>query len=191
MYSQYRQLLLTSSLIIATVNATTQAACNDIKQALPGKLWLPGQAPYIQENKDYYNSGLVELGPACIALPTSAADVSSIVQILNRHSTVNFAIKSGGHSPNAGDSSIKDGVLIALRHINGTTYDAAKQVAHVKPGGHWSDVVSALSSTGRMVVGGRLGVVGIGGYLMQGGVSFFSAQYGLGGDVRHIVNISC
>lgn len=32
------------------------------------------------------------------------------------------------------------------------------------------------------VVGGRLGIIGVGGYLTGGGLSFLSAQYGLGAD---------
>jgi FAD/FMN-containing dehydrogenase len=176
--------LLASRLALAAPSAATQTACNEIKQALPGKVWFPDEPAYTKENKDYYNSGLADLRPACITMPTSAQEVSTIVKILNTHDTVNFAVKSGGHSPNAGAASIKDGVLIAMRNVSGTEFDKEKQLAYVKPGGHWTDVLKALNGTGRMVVGGRLGVVGIGGYLLQGGVSFLSGQYGMGCDVR-------
>jgi FAD/FMN-containing dehydrogenase len=169
----------------AIASPTAQQACKDIKTALPGKLWFPGEAAYIQENKDYYNIGLAELNPACISLPTSPEDVSAIIKILNADANkdVHFAVKSGGHSPNPGAASIRDGVLIAMRHINGTVLDKEKSLAHIKPGGHWWDAMDVLKGTGQMVVGGRLGVVGIGGYLLQGGVSFLSGMYGLGGDV--------
>jgi hypothetical protein len=56
----------------------------------------------------------------------------------------------------------------------------------VKPGGHWWDVMKTLEGTGRIVVGGRLGVVGLGGYLTQEGVSILSGQYGLAGDVSYL-----
>ena len=71
-----------------------------------------------------------------------------------------------------------------MRHINGTVLDKEKSLAHIKPGGHWWDAMDVLKGTGQMAVGGRLGVVGIGGYLLQGGVSLLSGMYGLGGDVR-------
>lgn len=32
-----------------------------------------------------------------------------------------------------------------------------------------------------------IGIVGVGGYLLQGGVSFLSAQYGLAADVRTLL----
>jgi len=179
-------LLSTVWLSFAAASATNEQVCREIKTALPGKLWFPGEAAYIKENKDYYNIGLTELGPACITFPSSAGDVSAIIKILNTdaHKDVQFAVKSGGHSPNPGAASVKDGVLITMRHINGTVLDKEKSLAYIKPGGHWWDAMDVLKGTGHMAVGGRLGVVGIGGYLLQGGVSLLSGEYGLGGDVR-------
>jgi FAD binding domain len=179
-------LLSTTCLSSAAPGPTTLQACSKIQSTLPGKLSLPGQSAYIKENRDYYNIGLAELGPACIAFPTSAQDVSAIIKILNSdaHKDVQFAVKSGGHSPNPGASSVKDGVLITMRHINGTVLDKEKRLAYIKPGGHWWDVMDVLKDSGHMVVAGRLGVVGIGGYLLQGGVSLLSGENGLGGDVR-------
>jgi FAD/FMN-containing dehydrogenase len=173
--------LATLSAAAPTVEAGK--ACDAIKAALPGKLNVPGEAAYVKENKDYYNSGLAELGPACIAFPSSAEEVSTLVKLLNEHKTVPFAVKSGGHSPNPGHASVKDGVLIALRKLTGTTLDKEKKLAYVKPGGHFWDVYKALEGTGHQVVGARLGVVGIGGYLLQGGLSFLTGQYGMAGDV--------
>jgi FAD/FMN-containing dehydrogenase len=166
----------------ALPTVTTQDACTSITKALPGKVELQGSARYKKENKDYYNAQLAELTPACIIFPTSAEDVAATVKILNANKDVQFAVKSGGHSPNAGQASIKDGVLIALRDLKGTKLNKETNLAELRPGGHWWDVMKALDGTGRIVVGGRLGVVGIGGYLTQGGVSFLSGQYGLGGD---------
>ena len=61
--------------------------------------------------------------------------------------------------------------------------DKQKKVAYVKAGGHWWDVYKALDGTNMTVVGGRLGTIGIGGFLMQGGVSFLSGEHGLASDV--------
>ncbi|KAF2667433.1 FAD-binding domain-containing protein [Microthyrium microscopicum] len=180
------QALAIWTLIISLCGAkpTTAASetCDEIAKAINNNVGYPGEPGYDKENRDYYNSGLSALGPACIAFPTSAEDVSSIVKILGKREGVPFAVKSGGHSPNPGHSSVSGGVLIALREIKGTKFDKAKSIAYVKPGGHWWDVMKALNGTGQMIVGGRLGVVGIGGYLLQGGVSFLSGQYGLAAD---------
>jgi FAD/FMN-containing dehydrogenase len=150
-------LALFTSVVLGAPPTHSVAACTEIKIALPGRVHLPGQAAYTKENKDYYNIGLADLRPTCITMPQSVQEVSQIVKILNKHESVPFAIKSGGHDPNPGHSSVKDGVLIALRYINGTEYDAAKGVAYVKPGGHWSDVITPLARQGQTVVSGRLG----------------------------------
>jgi len=178
--------LLITGLTEALPSAATVQACTAISIALPKKLFLPNTPEYTKENKDYYHTGLSELKPACIVFPTSASDVSTIVKTLNNFKDVDFVIKSGGHSPDAGHASVKDGVLIALRNLSGTTLDSKTNLAALKPGGHWWDAMKALDGTGRMVVGGRLGVVGLGGYLMQGGVSFISGQYGLAADVSFL-----
>jgi FAD/FMN-containing dehydrogenase len=185
---------------VAGPNAVALKACSDIQTALKGKVSLANEDAYIKENKDYWHAGLSELMPTCITFPTSPEDVSAIVKILGSHTEVPFAIKSGGHDPNPGHSSVKDGVLIALRHINGTVYDKTSNTVVFKPGGHWYDVMKVLNKENVAVVAGRLGmhshfsveehslivvtgIVGIGGYMMQGGISFLSAQHGLAADV--------
>jgi FAD/FMN-containing dehydrogenase len=170
-------------LTYAAPDAATNQTCSEIKNKLPYRLKYPDDLAYWKENRDYYNIGLAELGPACIVFPGSAEDVSEIVKIFNKIPNVQFAVKSGGHSPNPGHSSIKDGVLIAMRDMVGTQLDVQKKVAYVKPGGHWWDVYKVLERTGWTVVGGRLGTIGIGGFLLQGGVSFLSGEHGLAADV--------
>jgi FAD/FMN-containing dehydrogenase len=155
--------LLLSLLTIATfssaeTSASAQTACSEIKTALKGKVSLPKEAAYTKENKDYWHAGLAELMPACITFPSSPQDVATIVKVLNTRNDVPFAIKSGGHDPNPGHSSVKGGVLIALRHINGTIYDKASNTISLKPGGHWVDVMKVLDKEGVAMVAGRLGM---------------------------------
>jgi hypothetical protein len=120
---------------MAAPTTDTKLACSRLSQNLPNKVFMPNQQQYKKENGDYWNAGLPELGPACIAMPRNAQDVSKIVTLLNEYENVPFAIKSGGHSPNAGMASVKDGVLIALRNVAGTEYDKKTELATIKPGG--------------------------------------------------------
>ena len=48
------------------------------------------------------------------------------------------------------------------------------------------DVLVSQLRCGEMLALISLGLVGVGGYLLQGGISFLSAQYGLAADVRVI-----
>lgn len=66
--------------------------------------------------------------------------------------------------------------------MNGTTYDAATQLASVQPGGRWSDVYEALAPHGVTVTGGRAGSVGVGGFVTGGGNSFHAASHGFACD---------
>jgi hypothetical protein len=50
----------------------------------------------------------------------------------------------------------------------------------IGPGHRWGDAYIYLNETqtGKMVVGGRYAPVGVPGYLLGGGMSFFSYEYG-------------
>ncbi|KAM0543961.1 hypothetical protein ACHAPJ_012056 [Fusarium lateritium] len=181
-----RQLLSAFSLNLALASAAPSAssskACQDISKAIPGRVSFPLTLDYATESSEYWSTVLRDIKPACVVTAKSASDVSSAVKILNKYPDIKFTAKSGGHDPNPGHATVRDGVLISLNELAGTTYDRAKQVAYIKPGGEWNDVASTLGKEGVAVVGGRLGLVGVGGYLLQGGISFLSAQYGLAAD---------
>lgn len=174
--------LLVAQYVVAAPSASTTQACTDIDAILPDRLSWPLELDYITETQEYWSTALRDIQPACVVHPQSTDEVASVVQILNKYPDVDFAAKSGGHDPNPGHGSIQDGVLIAMRYITGVTYDASTNLASVKPGGTWNDVIGDLAPYNVTVVGGRLGIVGVGGYLLQGGISFLSAQYGLAAD---------
>lgn len=139
--------------------ANITAACSALNAALPDRVTYPGQSAYNTEMQNYWNEGLKSDTPNCIVQPESAQEVSTAITLIGQpqYQGVPFAVKSGGHDPNPGHAAIDSGVIIALSQLNGTTYDAANNVAYVKPGGRWSDVIEALDPYDVTVVGGRLG----------------------------------
>jgi len=134
------------------------SACSVLNSTIPGRVLFPGNSGYTTEMDIYWNQGLKSDTPNCIVQPVSAEEVATAITLLNQpeYQSVPFTVKSGGHDPNPGHSAINSGVIIALSHLNGTTYDAANNVAYVKPGGHWGDVISTLDQYNVTVVGGRL-----------------------------------
>ncbi|KAH8173667.1 FAD binding domain-containing protein [Sarocladium implicatum] len=167
----------------AAPTCSIKAACDKIDAALPAdrtpkKLSLA----YTSEMLDYWSVSLRDENPACMVLPHNAEEVATVVKILNEYPDVPFAVKSGGHSPNLGHATAKKGVLISTAAMKGATYDKETGYAHVKPGGEWNDVIGALDEQGVTVLGGRLGVVGVGGLLLGGGLSFLSSQHGMAAD---------
>ena len=105
--------------------------------------------------------------PSCILVPKNSKEVAVIVKVL-RANNESFGIKSGGHNPNAGFASILDGPQISLKALTHVTYDAESKTANIGPGNKWSDVTKKLEPYGVAVVSGRVGHVGVGGYLMGG-----------------------
>lgn len=101
--------------------------------------------------------------------------MSQIVKELHDIDTL-FAVKSGGHMPNNGFASIQDGLLITTQNLNNVIYNAEDQTAIIGPGLSWEDAQKGLDGTGRTLVGGRLGGVGVGGYMLGGTVHSPSAQ---------------
>ncbi|KAF2703916.1 FAD-binding domain-containing protein [Pleomassaria siparia CBS 279.74] len=135
------------------------------------------QVEYTTEQNNYWSTGCGALRPSCILYPSSAQEVSAIVTVLNANNE-SFVVKSGGHNPNKGFASISDGPLISTKYLNEVTFNRSSMTVRVGPGNDWQDVHEALQDDGVTVVGGRIGEVGVGGYVLGGGLSFLSAQYG-------------
>ncbi|KAL8347572.1 hypothetical protein RB601_003031 [Gaeumannomyces tritici] len=137
----------------------------------------PLSAKYNMEQTEYWSTGCGKLRPECIIYPSSAAEVSRIVSEL-RGSNESFAVKSGGHNPNLYYSSISGGPLISTGKLNQVELDNVTQTARIGPGLRWDEVAAKLDGTGFTAVGGRIGNVGVGGYMLGGGLSFMSTEYG-------------
>jgi FAD/FMN-containing dehydrogenase len=90
-----------------------------------------------------------------------------------------FAVRGGGHMPIAGSANINStGVLLSSSNLTDLILSADNSTITVGPGNRWGAVYDALEPTGRAIVGGRLGVVGVPGFLLGGGISFFGNEYG-------------
>lgn len=133
---------------------------------------------------DSYWSASARLHPLCIAQPSSTDEVSKVLTALLAAGNASWAIavRGGGHTQWAGANNIDNGVTIDLGLMNDTTYDAATNLASVGPGGNWGQVYAALEPYEVTVVGGRDADVGISGYLLGGGNSYYTGRVGFGCD---------
>ncbi|KUJ08661.1 FAD-binding domain-containing protein [Mollisia scopiformis] len=163
----------------SSVNAT--AACQSISATGTEVLTLADalNPQWTDAQSHYWSAANADLQPACAVYPTSALAVSQIVSILQNNTGVPFAVKSGGHNPNVGYSSVEGGVLISMSNLSSTVLSEDTTTADIGPGARWVQVAEALDGTGVTVVSGRLGDVGVGGLTLGGGLSFLSAEYGL------------
>lgn len=148
----------------------------------------PGQDAYSASIASYFD-GKSRLAPKCIVQPKTAEDVSTVVKVLTSASLLKpcqFAVRSGGHTPIPGANNVDGGVTIDLLNMNGTTYNANTQLASILPAARWGSVYGTLEPLGRMVAGGRGSTVGVGGFLLGGGISHYAPRVGLSCD--NVVN---
>ncbi len=157
---------------------------------------LPSDDTYTARQESYFSKTASQLAPACIVRPSSAAQVSSAVRIL-AEGGYPFAIRSGGHAPNAGASNIEGGVTLDLGLLNWTRVETAQEgngieneheagetpaVVDIGPGARWADVYATLHPHNLVVAGGREGGVGVGGLILGGGNTYFTASQGFACD---------
>ncbi|KXH35205.1 FAD binding domain-containing protein [Colletotrichum simmondsii] len=122
-----------------------------------------------------------EVVPACRVEPTTASQVSRVVEI-----TVNnwcrFAIKGGGHMTNLDASNSVGGITIDLHLMDHIEISEDRTKANLGPGHVLRDAYLALEKYNLTMVGGRTADVGLPGFTIGGGLSDLGPQYGLAVD---------
>ncbi|PQE22371.1 FAD linked oxidase domain-containing protein [Rutstroemia sp. NJR-2017a WRK4] len=185
--------LLPSCFVAPTCTTDIPSACSILSSSLPGKVFFPNSTSYISSLNSYYSDQEQSLSPSCVVAPTCTADVSKIITILNtRHLSGSsdglFAIRAGGHATFSGAANIANGVTIDLTNLNGIEFlTSDKSIVSVGPGARWGAVYDFLQPHNLTVVGGRGTSIGVGGYLLGGGISFLGQQRGWACDASNIV----
>ncbi|KIW25670.1 uncharacterized protein PV07_08831 [Cladophialophora immunda] len=156
-------------------------ACLLLSLICPSQMHQPGTPGYEHARASFWNQTQAEAVPAGIFQPETAAQVSLAI-VVCRHTSCPFAVKSGGHGKWCGESSINGGLLIDLARMKQIQLSKHQSTVAVGPGNRWSDVYAALEPLGITVVGGRASGVGVGGFLLGGGISWYSNLYGWGCD---------
>jgi hypothetical protein len=155
----------------------TADTCSTISSLGTIEVASPISPHYILEQTEYWSTACSALLPSCIVFPKTTLEVSAIISILS-NTTEPFAVKSGGHNPNRGFSSVSDGPLISLEKFDQATLNQATGIVDVGPGNRLDGIAAKLQGTGWTFVGGRIGNTGVGGLVLGGGLSYMSAQYG-------------
>ncbi|KAK2615942.1 hypothetical protein N8I77_002663 [Diaporthe amygdali] len=155
-----------------------QAACL-IAAGLQSQILLPSNGEYTERIDSYWcNSAKVH--PACILRPRSSLEVAAAVKALAVADQF-FAVRAGGHG-NAANNNIDGGVTIDLGLLNTTEYDVDAETASIGPAANWKHVYEELEKHGRIVAGARVADVGVGGFLLGGGNTFYTGRHGFACD---------
>ncbi len=124
-----------ASLLLLLLPATLSRAdtCSTIAKNTNIDVAFPLSLDYLSEQSKYWSTSCSALEPSCILFPTSAADVSTIIQTINEGNE-SFAIKSGGHNPNNYFSSVAGGPLISTARLDEAILDSNTGVLRMGPG---------------------------------------------------------
>lgn len=103
----------------------------------------------------------------CFVMLENAVEVALALRVVSFFDA-RFAIRGTGHNTNPGFSSIDGGILLDIRALQAIDIASDKTMVSVGPGSTWSTVYEELEAYGLTAVGGRAGVVGVGGYILGG-----------------------
>jgi FAD/FMN-containing dehydrogenase len=155
-------LLASAALATTNVSASTCASLLSITDNV-----LFPTSPKYNTSVMSYPFIQLRLQPTCIFRPKTAHDVSEAVKLLKKTKGVKFAVKGGGHNANTGFNNIEDGVTIDMGEMNAVNITEGG-VVRVGAGAIWQDVYDVVEPKNLTVLGGRIGVVGVGGFLTGG-----------------------
>jgi FAD/FMN-containing dehydrogenase len=156
--------------------ADSSATCAQLASVLPDDTFYAESQTY---NKSITSYPFLQLRllPSCIFRPKSAHDVSTALSIIKETNCTQFAVKGGGHNPNVGYNNIEDGVTIDMQSLNHTEVAKGDEVIMVGAGSLWQGVYDVAEKRNLTAMGGRIGVVGLGGFLTGGTLHLAPAQY--------------
>ncbi|KAJ6261345.1 Bifunctional solanapyrone synthase [Drechslerella dactyloides] len=166
--------------------------CTALRWLDSSKVSWPNQSTYMAQNGNWnflqaeypYWSQQSVGSPSCVFSAKSIQDVAAAVKILHANKC-EYAIRSGGHNPIPGWSNTNGGVLLSTSAINDVTVDTARRTVKFGAGCRWRDVYTKLDAMGLGTMGARDNTVGVGGFLLGGGINYYSNSNGWSAD--HVI----
>ncbi|KAF4865705.1 FAD-dependent monooxygenase yanF [Colletotrichum siamense] len=183
-------ILLTYCTFAFAIARTGLTPCDALAEAGLGDCLLFATDPAYESRLQTYWSASTRLTPWCIVQPRTSDEVSltltTLTSVGNGAGSWHIAVRGGGHNHWPGSNNIANGVTIDFGLLNKTTYNALNNLASVGAGSLWVSVLGDLTEHGVSLVGSRAGGVGVSGFLLGGGNSYYTGYRGFGCD--NVVN---
>jgi FAD/FMN-containing dehydrogenase len=150
-------------------------AAETLRAAISGDVFVPGEAGYDQARQAWNLA--VDLRPAAVVLPESAAGVADAVRFA-RSQGMRIAPQGTGHG--AGPlEPLEDAMLVKTARMRRVDIDPATRTARAEAGARWQDVTAPAGEHGLAALAGTSPNVGVTGYTLGGGLGWLSRRYGL------------
>ncbi|KAJ8501508.1 hypothetical protein ONZ45_g12134 [Pleurotus djamor] len=172
-----------SGVLAAASPPSANQCCVGLRSVLsPSQVLDPNSPLYATQQSTYYSGEQAVQHPTCRVTPRSASDVSAVMKFATQNGC-EFAVRSGGHMSWEGSSNIgPEGFTIDLESLTEIQLSDDSTTVSIPPGLRWADVYGFLQPHHLHTAGGRSSGVGVGGFLVGGGISFLSLEHGFGSD---------
>ncbi|KXT00474.1 hypothetical protein AC578_1915 [Pseudocercospora eumusae] len=152
--------------------------CDTLSATFPAQVSAPREKSYRESQSTYWTAQQAELTPDCRFYPRNARDIAEALADIILPQNVSIAVASGRHSSSTGASNINHGITIDLAQLNQVRLADKNSAVYIGPGARWEDVYTLLEPHNLTVSGGRAAHVGVGGYVLGGGLSWFANEHG-------------
>jgi FAD/FMN-containing dehydrogenase len=156
---------------------TTDTRAAEVRASCPGFVHLPGDPAYDRDRMAWNLAA--QQYPAAVAVPQTVAQLTRVVRAAARAGLRVAAQNTGHAAATLVARGLEDTVLVRLSALSGVFVDAANQMARVEGGAVWGDVVAAAVPHGLTALHGSAPDVGVAGYTLGGGLSFYGRKHGL------------
>jgi FAD/FMN-containing dehydrogenase len=160
------------------VSEPSDASLAVFVRGLSGTVFRPGDPQYERLRKNY--AAKYAARPALVVHAANQHDIQSTVRFASSNH-LPLAVRCGGHSY-AGYASCDGGMVLDMSGFRTTTIEADKSKARLGGGTLCGAVDIETAKRGVATVLGQCPSVGVGGYLLGGGVGPLMSRYGLGCD---------
>ncbi|MCM6778715.1 FAD-binding oxidoreductase [Nocardia sp. CDC159] len=147
-----------------------------LRSAVRGRVLLPGDAGFDRARTPWNLT--VDQSVRAVVEPADADDAVALVRYA-RDTGRDLAVQPNGHNPSA---AVNGTILVRTRALNELRIDPATRSARVGAGVSWGQVQAAASGHGLTGVAGSSPAVGVTGYTLGGGLSWFARRFGWASD---------
>ncbi|MGO4257440.1 FAD-binding oxidoreductase [Marmoricola sp. RAF53] len=159
------------------MSITTDGSITDLRAECGDFVHLPGEPGYDRARANW--NAAVSLRPAAVAVPRSVEQVRRVVRTAAR-AGMRVTTQSTGHAAAVlAQHRLADTVLVRTGELRGVHVDPVNRVARVEAGACWQDVVEAAAPHGLTAMHGSAPDVGVVGYSLGGGLSWYARSHGL------------
>jgi FAD/FMN-containing dehydrogenase len=152
--------------------ALAQAPLGQLRRAVRGPVLTPRNSSSLLYNERYDG-----IRPLAVLRAANAHDVQEAVRWAARND-VPIAARSGGHGY-AGYASVRGGLVVDLRRLDGISVNRGAGRATIGPGAQLIDVYNRLARSGATIPAGSCPSVGVGGHALGGGMGLAGRRFGL------------